>query len=170
MKIIWSPAVTLDGYIAEAGGNADWVSDQDEALFRDLVKQSGCVIVGHTTYRQYKNEIYPVPGAMTFVLATHPEREEPRNGVAFIHGTPQEIIVQLESRGFRQAVLAGGGQTNSAFVTAGLVDEVVATMYPLIFGKGVKLVGGISRQLDLRLVDVLRLKNDVVRHRYLVVT
>jgi hypothetical protein len=58
VKLIWSPAVTLDGNIAKADGNSDWPTNTDGEQFHELVRRCGCVIVGRNTYGQYKGEVF----------------------------------------------------------------------------------------------------------------
>jgi len=167
MKLIWNPALTLDGYIAKIDGDSDWVSDEDGEAFWKLIQQSGCVIVGRTTYEQYKGDVFPVPGATTFVQTSRMDGTEPQEGVEFVTSSPQELISILEQRGFTQAVLAGGGETNSRFAAAGLVDEIIANVYPMIFGDGIKLLSGCA--LKLELLDVQQLPGGIVQHHYKVV-
>ena len=54
MNIIWSPAVSLDGYIAKLDGSSNWVSDGHGELFEEPIRESGCVIFGRTTHEQYE--------------------------------------------------------------------------------------------------------------------
>lgn len=169
MKIIWNPAVTLDGYIAKLDGDSDWVSEEDSTSFHNLIRQCGCVIVGHRTYEQYKGDVFPVRNATTFVWSRASQERQREQGVEYVRGRPDELINVLAQRGFRQTVLAGGTRTNSAFVAAGLVDEIIANIYPLTFGEGIKLIDGPECQLTLALIDSKALSHGVVQHRYKVV-
>ena len=174
MKIIWSPALTLDGYIAKEDGDSDWVSEQDGEDFTKLIQECGAVVVGRTTYEQYGAEgdeaaIFPVPGATTFVYTRKPLEQKVRPGVAYVSGTPQEVVAMLEKRGLQRAVLAGGGKTNGAFAAAGLIDEVIVNIYPLIFGEGVPALGGVSCRLSLKLLGRQRLPGGIIRCHYQVV-
>ncbi|MGI0133951.1 MAG: dihydrofolate reductase family protein [Candidatus Micrarchaeaceae archaeon] len=167
MKLVWNPALTLDGYIARRNGDSDWVADADSESFRNLIRESGCVIVGRTTYEQYKGDVFPVPGATTFVLTSHLEDSVAEDGVEFVRVSPQELLVRLEKRGFDRAILAGGSATNSRFAGAGLIDEIIANIYPMAFGDGMKLLSGC--ELVLELTDVRQLPGGIVQHWYTVV-
>ena len=157
--------MTLDGYIAKSDGDSDWVSDEDGQLFNELVRKTGCVIVGRKTYEQYKGEVFPVEGATTFVWTRHPETGEKEKGVESIAGKPEEVGKALEAKGFSTAVLAGGGITNNAFVSSGMVDEIVVTIYPMTFGEGIKLLSK-ECNLNLELVDSQTIGGGVIRQRY----
>lgn len=167
LKIIWSPAITLDGYIAKLDGNSDWVSDEDGKLFQNLIRKTGCVIVGHKTYEQYKGQVFPVAGATTYVWTQKPESQEQEEGVKYVSGSPAEVAKTLENSGYRQAVLAGGGETNDAFVSSGLVSEIIATIYPLVFGEGIRMLSK-HADLKLELLETINLGDGTIRQRYLV--
>jgi|SRR5579862_9185682 len=167
MKITWSPAVTLDGYIAKSDGNSDWVSDKDGELFSELIREAGCVIVGHRTYEEYKGQVFPVEGAITYVWTRYPKNREPTAGVKFISGSPEEVVKKLEADGHQSAVLAGGGKTNNAFVGAGMVNEIAVTIYPLIFGDGIRLLSE-KIDLDLELFESKEIGAGIIRQHYIV--
>lgn len=166
MRVLWNPAITLDGYIALPDGNADWVTDEDSRLFGELVRQAGCVIVGRTTYDMYRDEVYPVPGATTFVWTSRPETLAPAEGVMAVSGTAQDVLAHTAANGFTQAVLAGGGRTNSAFAAAGLIDEVIANIYPMIFSDGMKMLDGAAGALTLELRESRPIGGGLIRNHY----
>lgn len=166
MKIIWSPAVTLDGNIAKADGNSDWPTDTDGSLFHEAIKKAGCVIVGRTTFDQYKGEVFPVEGAVTYVWTHSPEKYQKEEGVEYISGNPEEVVDTLEKKGYGECILAGGSTTNNAFVSAGLIDEITATIYPLLFGSGMRLLAGGSIDIELELIDSTNIGDGVIRNRY----
>jgi dihydrofolate reductase len=166
MKLIWNPAVTLDGNIAKADGDSDWPTETDGNLFEEQVRKCGCVIAGRKTFKQYQGEVFPIEGATTFVWTQHPETAEKREGVEYISGTPEEVVAEIEAKGFKECVLAGGTITNNAFVSANLVDEIIATIYPLLFGKGMPLLSAENCDIKLRLLETAEIGDGVVRNRY----
>lgn len=168
MKLIWSPAVTLDGNIAKADGNSDWPTETDGKQFHELIKKCGCVIVGKNTFEQYKGEVFPVEGTVTFVWTHNPKAGEKHSGVEYISGSPEEVLKAIEKKGYKECVLAGGSTTNDAFVGAGLVDEISATIYPLLFGSGMKLLSG-NIDIKLEFIDSTNIGDGVIRNRYRVI-
>ncbi len=166
MKIIWNPAVTLDGNIAKADGNSDWPTERDGELFDEQVRISGAVIVGRKSFEQYKGEVFPIQGATTYVWTHTPETGEVTEGVEYVSGTPEAVVLFLEKRGIIECVLAGGPITSNAFVSAGLVDEVIATIYPLLFGSGMRLLSGDSIDMKLKLSETKEIGDGVIRNKY----
>lgn len=169
MNLIWSPAITLDGNIATVDGNSDWPTDTDGELFEASVKRCGAVIVGHTTFKQYKGLVFPIKGATTFVWTHNPEANEHYDGVEYISGEPTKVLAALEARGFTECILAGGTITNNAFMAAGLVDEITATIYPLLFGKGMGLLTLENFNVNLELLETKPIGDGVVRNHYRVI-
>ncbi len=166
MKLIWSPAVTLDGQIATANGNSDWPTDGSGKLFHELIRQCGAVIVGHTSYKQYKGSVFPVKGGTTFVWTHKPEAGEPTEGVEYISGEPAQILAKLEKRGFESWVLAGGTTTNNAFMKAGLIHEITADIHPLLLGKGMGALTLENFEARLELLETKPIGDGVVRIHY----
>lgn len=169
MKVIWSPAVTLDGNIAKADGNSDWPTETDGNQFHELIKKCGCVIVGKNTFDQYNGEVFPVDGATTFVWTHNPDAGEKLDGVEYISGSPKRVVEAIEKKGYKQCVLAGGSITNDAFVGAGLVDEITATIYPLLFGKGMPLLSSENIDIQLEFISSTNIGDGVIRNTYRVI-
>jgi dihydrofolate reductase len=166
MKLIWSPAVTLDGNIAMADGNSDWPTETDGNLFQELVKDCGAVIVGRKTFEQYKGEVFPIEGATTYVWTHEPETGDTFAEVEYVSGEPTDVLAILEQKGHANCVLAGGTITNNSFMGAGLVDEITATVYPLLFGKGMGLLTLDNFEAKLELLETKSIGDGVVRNHY----
>ena len=79
---------------------------------------------------------------------------------------PSAVLQLLAERGIRQVWLEGGPTLASAFLTAGLVDEVVAYLAPALLGSGRSAVGGlgistIAGALRLQPSDVTMVGSDL---------
>lgn len=166
MKLILNPAITLDGNIAMADGNSDWPTEEDGNLFHELVKKCGAVIVGKNTFEQYKGAVFPIDGAVTYVWTHNPDVSEIADGVEYISGEPSDVLKKIETNGPNDCVLAGGTITNNAFVKAGLVDEIMVTIYPLLFGNGMRLLTLDNFELKLELLETKQIGGGVVRNHY----
>lgn len=76
------------------------------------------------------------------------------------------MLTALKSKGYSGCVLAGGTITNNAFMGAGLVDEITATIYPLLFGNGMGLLTLQNFQATLELLESIQIGEGVVRNHY----
>ncbi len=156
MKLIIMAAVTLDGKIARNERHfVDWSSREDKKLFFSETKRAGVMIMGNNTYKTLPS---PLPGRLHVVVTTDRTGKTDLPGVVeYTDRPPHEIIAGLEARGYTEAVLIGGGQTNALFLKSGLVDEIWLTIEPLIFGTGIDLLAGADFDLRARLVHMERL-------------
>ncbi len=167
MKIVIVMAQTLDGKIArDAKHCADWTSTEDKKSFAAESKKHGVIIMGSTTFDTIGR---PLPGRLNIILTRDPKRykDKAQPGLLeFIKGTPAEIVQLLESRGFTSAALGGGSKTNAAFLKAGLVDELLITIEPKIFGGGVAITEGETLDLNLELLELNKLNDHTIQFRY----
>lgn len=159
-------ATTIDGFIANKDGNSDWVSPVDTDNFMSQIHNKGCIIVGSTTFHQYLDELYPVDGVINIVLSSKEEKSDDEKKLYFLSRTPHEVVEFLESRGQHEALLIGGGITNAIFLEAGLIDEVILTVHPMILGNGIKLFNGKEIQKNFVLTDVKKLPENLVQLYY----
>ncbi|HEX7757777.1 MAG TPA: dihydrofolate reductase family protein, partial [Niabella sp.] len=69
-------------------------------------------------------------------------------------------------RGHTNAVIIGGTATISAFVNAGLVNDIYFVMEPVLFGSGLPFLKGIESEFQLSLLDVTKLNGNTVQLHY----
>lgn len=163
-------AMTVDGIIAkEVGQNANWTSKADKKAFIAETKKHGVIIFGETTYKLIGR---PLLGRLNMVLTLNPEENksaEIPGTLEFFKGTPQEVIALLEAKGFATAILGGGARTNASFLKAGLVDEILITVEPKIFGMGLNFTEGTDLDLNLELLENNSIGDNAVQLRYRVI-
>ncbi len=171
MKILFYPAISLDGFIAKSNGDSDWVTEDDERLFVEAVRKAGCVIVGWRTFKQYEQVIYPIPGTTTFVCTSKGYAVEApvRSGIRYVGGEVRTIIRQIQADGFISAVLSGGGETNGRFAQAQAIDEIRTSIYPYILGTGLPMFGKLQVRMNLELMSTRQLASGVIQNRYKVI-
>src|SRR3989344_2947087 len=171
MKLILMMAMTVDGIIAkDKTQNADWTTKADKKVFIAETKKHGVIIMGDNTFEAMDRN--PLPGRLNFILSLTPEKYKDLvkpNELEFMKATPEEVVKQLESRGYQSAILGGGARTNSFFLKAGLVDEVWITVEPRIFGVGMNFTEGEDLDLKLELIEAKEIGDNAVQLRYKVI-
>jgi len=71
----------------------------------------------------------------------------------------------LSQKGYKIAVVAGGGTLNASFLKEGLVDELFLDVEPVIIGKGLPLFAGKQFGKKLELLGIKKLsKNEIQLH------
>jgi len=136
----------------------NWSSSEDMEYFLAMRDSFRLLIMGRATYEVMR----PSPEAerMRVVLTGKPEQFAAKavpDQLEFSAASPGEIVQQLESRGYNEALLLGGGHINGAFLQAGLVTELHLTIEPVLFGAGVPLLGGLPADISLQLLSYKQL-------------
>ena len=160
------PAVTLDGFIADLNGDCySWISEEDEAFYEAAIAKARCSLVGRKTYEQYPNDFPAKNGSTTFVYTTSTDQQN-QEKVKFVRATPEDVLKQIESLGFTEIIISGGGEVNGSFAEAGLVDEIIVSCYGVTLGEGIPLFGSHKPKLSLELLSSTQDVPGIVKNRY----
>lgn len=162
MKVILMMAATADGKIAKNSGHfPDWTSKEDKKLFAETSKEHGVVLMGDKTFFTFPA---PLPGRLNvvFTLEKNPPQIE---SVKWVTGEPEEVLEELKEMGYKSAILGGGSYLNTLFLQKRLIDEIIITLEPKIFGEGLSIFGG-DFNIDLDLLEVRKINDHSVVLRY----
>jgi len=159
--VTWKLATSLDGRSAAADGTSRWVSN--EAARRDTHRLRGecdVVLAGTGTVLTddpqltVRDEVdVPVARDLQPLRAVMGLRDLPPasrvldDRAPTVHlrtREPREALDELYGRDRRHVFLEGGPHLAAAFLEAGLVDEVVAYVAPMLLGGGVHAVEGLT--------------------------
>ena len=158
-KVLWHVTMSLDGFIAGPGDSMDWMlgfGDENSEV-EELITRIGAVLSGRRTYDvgagQERPEFRrPYGGAFSgpvFVL-THKPPHDP--GVTFLSGDIRTAVqTAAEAAGDKYLVIFGADVARQS-IEAGLVDEVMIHVVPVLLGDGVRLFskpGGDPIHLEL---------------------
>lgn len=167
MKVILYTATSIDGFLAKKDGDSDWVSEVDTPIFEEKIKETGCIIIGNNTYKQFYQKIYPVKDVLNIVISSsdNPQFED---GVIFVK-TPNEAIQKATDKGFNSVLIVGGGKTNGSFLDENLVDEIYIDIHLLILGNGIKVFDGFDGERKVELLDQQKLSNGQILLHYKIV-
>ena len=162
MKIILVMAVTMDGKIAKTSDHfPDWTSREDKKFFAKISKEAGVVLMGEKTFFTFPS---PLKNRLNvdFTLEKNPT-EIP--GVKWVTGEPEKVISELEKMGYKSAILGGGAYLNGLFLGKKLIDEIIITMEPKIFGDGLSLFSG-SFDVNLKFLGMEKINDDSLVLKY----
>lgn len=165
MKVTILGATTLDGYIARSNYDSDWANDSE--AFLEEAKNAGCIVSGHTTFKQFEGSMYPIPEILNIVLTKKvPTEGNKYKNVIYSSGSVAEIIQLAKDNGYAKLLVVGGSKTNSYFIKSGLVDEIVIDVHPLIFGEGIKISEEAINNSQFKLISTKALKDNIIQLRY----
>ncbi len=179
--VTWKFAMTLDGRSAAADGTSQWISNElSRADVHELRRRVGAIVVGTGTALADDPQL-TARSADGAVTGRQPLRvivgdRDLQTGARLFDDAAETLQLrthdlaavtkELHSRGVRSVLLEGGPTLGAAFCAAGLVDEVIAYVAPLLLGAGSSAVGplGVETLADATtwtLHDVTRLADDV---------
>lgn len=177
--VTWKVAGSLDGRCAAADGTSRWISSAAaRADVHRLRARAGAVLAGtgsvlvddaHLAARDRAGRPLPPEAQPLRVIVGH---RRPPDGARVLDGTaetlqlashdPHEVLAALTDRGIHDVLLEGGPTVAAAFWRAGLVDEVVAYLAPVLLGAGPSVLADLgittiadAERLDVIAVDVL---------------
>lgn len=152
-------ATSLDGFITDSDGSTGWVLDNDE--WERLTLEFKASILGRTTFEEVKNEL--LDGIKYFVLTTKPETST--DNIIYCT-TPKDIIQRAEAMGIDKLLLSGGGETNYSFAEAGLINEVLLSLHPLLLQSGKNLFGKAEAKIQLKTLGHKDLNDGIIQMHY----
>ena len=160
-------ASSANGMISNKANVANWLSHEYGRGFLAISQRTKAVIMGKRTYEILAPDHLPLKGEGTLIVLTHDTAAAPaQTNVVFTDDAPQEVVRILEARGHQEAVIIGGTQTVSEFMTSGLVDELYLVVEPVLFGAGLPLLRGVDDDYKMTLLDVQKLSPHTVQLHY----
>ncbi|CAN2039982.1 dihydrofolate reductase [Candidatus Magnetomoraceae bacterium gMMP-15] len=152
IKLTLLMTLSLDGRIGLHSDHfVDWAGKEDRKLFVEITKKAGVVIMGSKTFDTISK---PLLNRKNIVLTQNKSRKSRWNNLIFTDKGPKKILHNLEKEGFKEVILIGGRTINSLFARENLIDEIIVTIAPVIFGKGISLFSeDISMKLKLKQIE-----------------
>lgn len=186
-------AASLDGFIADADDGLDWLLDYEGSSVADGAEPGpmgpdgsyehfygdvGALASGSTTYEFVfdhlgEDDDWPYAGKPYWVLSSRdlavPDAADV--DVRIVSAAVAELHEQMtETASGRNLWIVGGGNVASQFAEAGLLDEVLVTVVPVVLGAGKPLFdnplpGGAMKLLATRTFTsgMVELRYDVER-------
>jgi len=160
-KMLWSATMSLDGFIAGPGGDMSWLTEHigPNPTVDEVIGKIGALLVGNRTFRgddPYKGveakEGKPFGGGWSgpqFVL-THHAPDTPVPDVTFVGDLDSGVAAAKAAAG-EKYVNVLGANTAQQCLDAGLIDEILVCIAPVMLGDGVRLFdrpGGTNVKLE----------------------
>ncbi len=160
-NVIWHVTMSLDGFIAGPNDSMDWVVAQwseggkntrdivvqRSSVADEVLRAAGTILGGRRWYdvavrtSDGYNGIYggqwkgPV-----FVLTHRPPDANPHPAITFISGDVSDAVATAKNAAAGKAVIILGANLAAQCIRAGLLDEIVIHLAPILVGDGVRLI------------------------------
>jgi len=157
-------ASSLDGKIAKNKDHfANWTSKEDKQVFIQTSKDFGMIMMGYNTFKTFPK---PLKNRLNVVFSEN--TEENIDGVKWVKGEAEKVLEELEKMGFKKALLGGGTGLNTLFLQKKLINEIILTVEPKIFGSGLSLFND-DFDINLELLELKKINDNSYLVRYKVV-
>jgi dihydrofolate reductase len=161
---------SVDGFIARPHGELDFLPQGggEPHGYNEFIATVDVIVIGRKTFETVLGfSGWPYGNTPVVVLSTRPLDFSTLPGarVEQMSGFPEEIVVQLSSRGFQHAYI-DGGVTIQRFLRAGLIQRLTITRVPVLIGEGIPLFGALPRDLRLRHVRTQQYTSGLVKTEY----
>lgn len=155
-KVQYYCAATLDGYIADENDGIEWLTGYEGSYegpetdagpmsegggYDAFYSEVGALVSGSVTYEWVLEHAdkWPYSGKPCWVLSSRdlPKPEGEDESVRIVRGEVRDLYDEMiASAGERNLWIVGGGPVASQFADAGLLDELLLTVVPVVLGDG----------------------------------
>jgi len=177
-------AASVDGFIAGPDDDLGWLSEPrtsglpvaadawaDRAPggldFDELLARVGALLMGRRTYEAVSAFDSPWPyGDLPVRVATTQPLTDARPTVTPVEGDIQQLVADALTAAAGKDVYVDGGKMVRATLAAGLLDELVVTMLPVVLGEGTPLFDATVPHTKLTVVNVAKFADGFVQVHY----
>lgn len=164
-KILFSAAMSLDGFIADEQDGYAWIKgdghhtlDTEEKWdYPAFLSTIDTVIMGRRCYElgQHKDFV-----DQRVIVATHQQRLDP--AVTFT-SDPIQTLSELKTQKGKDVFVFGGAKMTQTLLKAKLIDAFIVAIVPVILGKGIRLFDE-SETIQLHLIKQTLEEGIVILH------
>lgn len=161
-NVIWHVTMSLDGFIAGPNDSMDWVvaqwSDggestrdidvQRSAVADEVLQAAGAILGGRRWYDVAVRKFNGYDGIYggqwkgpVFVLTHRPPDAGHHPAVTFLSNDLSDAVATAKDAAAGKAVIVFGANLAAQCLRAGLLDEIVIHLVPILLGDGVRLIG-----------------------------
>ena len=150
-QTIWHVTMSLDGFIAGPDDTMDWAFGHGPAgpVGDELVETTGAILAGRRWHDvaidRYDGRRGIYGGAWdgpVLVLTHDPPPDPPDPGIAFVSDGIEAAVAAAHTAAGGKRVGIFGASIARQCLDAGLLDELVVHVAPVLLGDGVRLYGG----------------------------
>jgi dihydrofolate reductase len=167
-------AISLDGFIARANGDPDWLTGAESASteqdygYQEFMDTVDTIAEGRNTFELVLTfDAWPYSGKKVVVLSSKPYAIPPHlvDNVEWLSLPPQHLVERLTAQGATH-LYVDGGKTIQGFLNAGPIDELTITRVPVLNGTGVPLFGPLNHDVRLTHIATRQFENGFVQRKY----
>lgn len=164
-------ACSLDGFIAGPNDDISWLPPADpagsDAGYGAFMSAVGCILMGRKTYDVAAGFEGPWPYGDTPVHVVTSRSFAPKSRtVTLVRGDVVALAAGARAAAQGKDVYVDGGTLIRTALDAGLIDELIVTVIPIVLGAGHPLFAGTQARHSLTFVSATPLHAGMVQLCY----
>ena len=169
-QLRYSVAMSLDGFIAGAHGEYDWITFDASMDFVALFEQFDTLLMGRLTYEVAltRSAFLKSMGKKIVVVSSTLDPARHPDVTIIANDVPAGIAALKKEKG-KDIWLMGGGVLFRTLLDAQLVDTVEVHVFPILLGSGIQVLPS-GRRAHLELKECTSLPSGILMLSYAVKT
>lgn len=180
-KVIASPFVTLDGFMAGPQGEFDWnepyFDEEMGSYIRKQFSEIDTIFLGRVTYQMFA-QYWPTQGVKDDPVFAEKMNSTPKivfsrtldkvewSNSRLVKENITEEVLKLKEQPGKDIVIDGSAGLIHSLTNLGLIDEYRLRVHPVVLGSGLPLFKDIKEKMNLKLVEAKPFQSGVVILHY----
>jgi dihydrofolate reductase len=164
-------ATSLDGFIARTDGRVDWLDaipnpNQLDYGYSAFLSSVDTTLMGNNTYQTILGfgGDFPYANKTNYVFSRSAQLDAPY--IQYVIEDPAAFVQQLKQTEGNNIWLIGGGQLNTVLLNAGLIDELIISIAPVLIDMGMPLFGHTATETAWTLIKTESFETGFVQSTY----
>ena len=164
-KIILNVAVSLDGFIEGPNGEYDWCFADDDYGMKEFLANTDAILFGRKSYELYTASFSHMWNDRDHYVFSN-TLQSLETGAVLINGDIKIKVEELKQKEGKNIWLFGGASLITSLLNAGLIDEFILSVHPIILGSGKPLFNNIDKRIWLKHTHTKTYKSGLIQNRY----
>jgi dihydrofolate reductase len=187
-KLIMKMSITIDGFVADLNGKADWIFRSSDETSRawslERSYDAGLIVMGRKSFESMSSYWPTAAGPFAVPMNKIPKGVFTKGGYKGINIQPESAaaaswaeakifdgdlakeIKELKSQDGKSILALGGAGFMRSMIATGLIDEYHLNTHPVVLGTGLPIFNGVEHPMDLKLVETKSFPGGIVAHVY----